>query len=108
MLGRAAYQQPYLLADVDSRLFGESSTPPRRAEVIEGLIPYAEQELRRGTRLIGITRHILGLYHGCAGGRLYRRYLSENACQRGAGIEVIREASAIAEAAMAGVSRDRH
>jgi tRNA-dihydrouridine synthase A len=98
-MGRAAYQNPYLLADVDRRLFGETWPQPSRAEVLEALIPYAERHLRRGGRLNNVTRHILGLYHGQPRARAFRRHLSERAPRNGAGIEVLIEAMCIAEGA---------
>jgi tRNA-dihydrouridine synthase A len=101
MLGRTAYQMPYLLADVDRRFFGETALPPSRREVVERLIPYAERHLASGGRLSSVTRHILGLYHGRPGARAFRRHLSENAVRAGAGVEVLRAALAIAENAAA-------
>src|SRR5690606_6603718 len=76
MLGRAAYQTPYLLAEVDRRFFGSHEQPVTRREAIERLIPYIERHLARGGKLNNVTRHILGLYHGEPGGRLFRRQLS--------------------------------
>ncbi|MEO7425350.1 MAG: tRNA dihydrouridine(20/20a) synthase DusA [Fibrobacteria bacterium] len=89
MLGRAAYENPYLLAEVDQRFFGEAAEIPSRAAVLEGFKPYVEAELRRGHRLSSMTRHILGLFQGVRGGRVWRRYLSENAGLPDAGIEVL-------------------
>ena len=99
MLGRAAYQDPYLLAEVDRRFFGASAPPPSRAEVVERLVPYVARHLERGGRLNNVARHCLGLYHGRPRGRLFRRYLAENAPREGAGPAVLREAVRIAEAA---------
>jgi tRNA-dihydrouridine synthase A len=96
-LGRAAYQNPYLLAEVDGRLFGESRPAPTRREALEALIPYVQRHLDRGGRLNNVTRHILGLYHGRPRARAFRRHLSERAPREGAGIEVLREAIGIAE-----------
>jgi tRNA-dihydrouridine synthase A len=93
MLGRAAYQRPWLLADVDRRIFGEPANPvANRAAAVEALLPYVEQRLAEGDYLTRITRHMLGLYHGCHGGRHWRRMLSEDARRDGAGIELLREA----------------
>ena len=92
MLGRAAYQNPYLLADVDRRFYGDAAAPLSRHEVIEAFLPYVERELARGTHLHAMTRHILGLFQGQPGARAFRRHISENAPRAGAGIEVIREA----------------
>ena len=96
-LGRAAYQNPYLLAEVDGRLFGEAASAPSRRAVLEALIPYVERHLRDGGRLNNMTRHILGLYHGRPRARAFRRHLSEHAPRNGAGIDVLRQAIRIAE-----------
>ena len=85
MLGRAAYQEPYLLAEVDVRFFGATERQIARAEVIARLIPYVEAHLARGGKLSNITRHILGLYHARPHGRLFRRVLGEGAVKPGAG-----------------------
>ena len=95
MLGRAAYQTPYLLAEVDRRFFGSTAPVPSRGEVLEGLIAYAERHVANGGRLNNIARHILGLYHGQPGARAFRRFLSENAGRSGAGSEVLVEARAM-------------
>jgi tRNA-dihydrouridine synthase A len=96
-LGRAAYQNPYLLAEVDRRLFGAGEALPSRREVLEALIPYAERHLHSGGRLNNVTRHILGLYHGQPRARAFRRHLSERAPREGADIHVLLEAIRIAE-----------
>jgi tRNA-dihydrouridine synthase A len=97
MLGRAAYQTPYILADVDQRLFGAAAPALGRSDVLKALQPYVMQHLARGGRLNNVTRHILGLYHGRPRGRAFRRHLSEAAASDGAGVEALREAVAIAE-----------
>ncbi|QCI66605.1 tRNA dihydrouridine(20/20a) synthase DusA [Phreatobacter stygius] len=94
MLGRAAYQDPYLLIDVDPEIFGEPAPVASLDEAVEQLIPYAEAELGRGVRLSSITRHILGLYQGVPGARAFRRHLSIEAVKPGAGTAVIRDALA--------------
>jgi tRNA-dihydrouridine synthase A len=91
-LGRAAYQNPYLLAEVDRRIFGSIAAPPSRADIVERLLPYAARHLRAGGRLNNIARHILGLYHGRPRARAFRRHLSERAPREGAGIAVLEEA----------------
>jgi tRNA-dihydrouridine synthase A len=96
-LGRAAYQNPYLLAEVDRQLFGDTRSPPSRRDVLEALIPYAERHLRAGGRLNNVTRHILGLYHARPRARAFRRHLSERAPRAGAGIDVLLEAIRIGE-----------
>ncbi|MBM7456675.1 tRNA-dihydrouridine synthase A [Oceanisphaera litoralis] len=94
MLGREAYQNPYLLAQVDARLFGDEREVPSRHQVVRNLLPYIEQELSRGTYLGSITRHTLGIFQGLPGARAWRRHLSENAHKAGAGIEVVEAAMA--------------
>jgi len=96
MLGRAAYQTPYILTEVDRRFF-DAAAAPTRAGVLERLIPYAERHLAAGGRLNNVARHILGLYHGQPHARAFRRHLSELAVKDGAGVEVLNEALAIAE-----------
>jgi len=97
MLGRAAYHTPYLLAEVDRRLFDPSAHVPTRTEVMAGFARYTERKLAEGVRLSSMTRHILGLYHAQPGGRLFRRVLAEQAVRYGAGLEVIDEAMAQVE-----------
>ena len=97
MLGRAAYQNPFVLAGVDRELFGETASAPTRANALEVLIPYVDAHLRDGGRLSNITRHILGLYHGRPRGRAFRRLLSEEATRSNAGVEVLRAAMDLAE-----------
>ena len=92
MLGRAAYQDPYLLSEVDQRFYGDTRPASTRREVITRLLPYVEHELRAGTALKHITRHILGLFHGRPGARTWRRELTEGACRPNAGVEVIHRA----------------
>ena len=94
MIGRAAYQNPYLLARA-GRQFSQAHTPlPSRHQVIERLLPYVEAELVAGTRLQQISRHLLGLFQGQPGARAWRRYLSEHAHRDGAGVEVLEQALA--------------
>ncbi len=97
MLGRAAYHEPYVLAGVDRRYFDPSAAAASRADALDGMLDYAQAHLDKGGRLSNITRHVLGLYHGCPRGRLFRRHLSEQAVKPGAGVEVVEEAIAIAE-----------
>lgn len=89
MIGRAAYDDPYLLAAADRDLFGESGEPPSRREVIERLLPYVEARLARGVPLKRLSRHLLGLFAGRPGARAWKRHLAENAHREGAGPEVI-------------------
>ena len=96
MIGRAAYQNPWLLAEADALIFGQPATsaPESRHAVIEAFLPYLEAQCARGVPLHAMTRHILGLFNGQPGARLWRRYISENAPSRTAGSEVVRQALA--------------
>jgi tRNA-dihydrouridine synthase A len=91
MLGRAAYHEPYRLAEIDAALFG--SAPPSRHDVVESMLPYIEERMRQGAPLKAITRHILGLFQGLPGARRWRRILSEDAHRPGVGPELLRRAA---------------
>jgi tRNA-dihydrouridine synthase A len=92
MMGRAAYQTPWLLAEVDATIFGASRTVSSRVHALEALKPYIARELSNGTPLNAMTRHVLGLFNGLPGARAFRRHLSENAVKPGAGLAVIDDA----------------
>jgi tRNA-dihydrouridine synthase A len=98
MIGRAAYQNPWMLADADRVVFGETAPGPSPDEVLDRVAAYADEHLRAGGRLAEITRHILGLFQGVPGARAWRRHLSENAHKPGAGLSVLREAAALVPA----------
>ena len=101
MLGRAAYQNPWILAEVDARFYGEDRVEMTRHQVLEAFLPYVERELAHGTHLHAMTRHILGLFQGCPGARAFRRHISENAPRAGAGANVIRDAMSLVSASAA-------
>tara|TARA_B100000902_G_C27276199_1_gene898999 strand:+ start:8 stop:682 length:675 start_codon:yes stop_codon:yes gene_type:complete len=88
MIGRAAYHTPYLLADIEKEIFNNDNILNRQ-EVIERLIPYIKDEIKKGTRLNQIMRHTLGLFHGQTGASHWKRYLSENMCVRDADVKKI-------------------
>ncbi|MDR8522351.1 tRNA dihydrouridine(20/20a) synthase DusA [Shewanella fidelis] len=94
MVGREAYQNPYILAQVDQQLCGLNTPVLSRDQVLERLLPYIEAHLKQGGRLNHISRHIIGLFQGEVGSRIWRRHISENAHKQGAGIEVITQARA--------------
>jgi tRNA-dihydrouridine synthase A len=94
MLGRAAYDTPELLLDIDREIFGEPVPAQRIEEAFEQLIPYIEREITNGERLHDITKHLLGAFRGKPGARLYRRHLSTEAVKPGANAWVLREALA--------------
>ena len=92
MLGRAAYHDPYLLVDVDRRLFGDEALPPSRSAIVDALIRYADAQRAQGVSLRAITRHVLGLYHGVRGGRRFRQMLSDSARLHDADTTLLRDA----------------
>ncbi len=97
MIGREAYQNPWMLAEVDRMLFGLDKPPPSRDDIAAGLLDYVQRQLTAGASLNHITRHILGLYQGVPGARKFRRHLSENAYRKEAGLEVLTQAFALVE-----------
>lgn len=92
MIGRAAYQDPYLLATVDSEVFGEAAPVPSRAEVVRRMLPYVEVQLLAGISLNRISRHLLGLFNGRPGAKAWRRHISENSHLPGADGRLLTEA----------------
>lgn len=76
MMGRSAYNDVYQLSAVDQVIFSQDRTPISRKAALQQLVPYMQEETRRGTRLHHISRHVLGLFHGIPGARHWRRQLS--------------------------------
>jgi tRNA-dihydrouridine synthase A len=99
MLGRLAYQHPFVLSEVDRRFFGAAEPGKTRADVLFGFLPYVLEEEAKGTPLSRMTRHMLGLYHGHYGGRLFRRILVEEAHRAAAAL--FRRALAATERSLA-------
>ncbi len=96
MIGRAAWDDPYLFAAADSQVFGEPGAAPSRRQVLESMAPYLERWHRQGLPIARITRHLLNLFAGRPGARKWRRTLSENVHRPDAGPELV-------AAAMAGI-----
>ncbi|SDQ91147.1 tRNA dihydrouridine(20/20a) synthase DusA [Pseudovibrio sp. Tun.PSC04-5.I4] len=94
MMGRAAYQNPMLLAEIDRVVYGQDKIALTPVEAMAAYRAYIEDELTAGTRLASITRHILGTYQGVPGARHFRRIMTVEANKAGAGIEVLEEALA--------------
>ena len=92
MVGRAAYQTPWLLASVDEQIFGTGAKVRTRLEALETYLPYVEAQIADGVRLHHIARHMLGLFQGEPGARHWRRHLSENMHRDGAGPAVLEDA----------------
>ena len=89
MLGRAAYESPYILADVDNQIFGHEAELKTRHEILENFVAYCQDELDCGTPLHHMTRHILGLFGGCHGAKYWRQCLSTEATREDADTDII-------------------
>ena len=92
MLGRAAYNTPMLLAEVDRRFFGIDADTPTLEAIMHAMAAYADRELAQGTRLNNIARHMLGLANGLPGARQFRQILSVDACKPDADSSVMHRA----------------
>lgn len=92
MVGRAAYDNPYFLAEVDQRFFHAATPLKTREEILEEFIPYIEYHIQKGQSLYHFARHIIGLFHGLRGARSWRRIISDFTPIENAGIDVIRKA----------------
>ena len=88
MIGRSIYHSPYLLADIEKEIFNNHDVPSRQ-EVVEKLVRYLKNEVKKGTRVNQVMRHTLGLFHGQTGSNFWKRYLSENMCVRDADIQKV-------------------
>ena len=81
MIGRAIYQNPYFLVNIEKEIFEVKNLPTREA-VAEGLLEYLEREVKKGTKVNHVMRHTVGLYHGQTGSKNWKRYLSDNMMAR--------------------------
>ena len=93
MIGREAYYNPYILAEVDQKVYNDSNAEQKsRQQIVYQMCEYIDREITQGADLHSITRHILGLYHGCPGAKAWRRHLSEQAHAHGADSAVLKAA----------------
>jgi tRNA-dihydrouridine synthase A len=92
MLGRAAYQDPALLLDVDARLFGETNPLDDARDAVQAMIPYCKDHVAAGGKLSNVTRHMLGIFNGRPGARAFRRHLATHAVKEGACEQVLQDA----------------
>ncbi len=100
MMGREAYTNPYILATVDQDIYGANHPVKSREKIAEQFLDYIDNEMCKGTKLHAMTRHILGLFHGMPGARLFRRHISENAYNPTATINVLTTALKATSGAM--------
>lgn len=92
MMGREAYSNPFVLADVDRRIYGSETEPVSREQVMRAYMQYVEKQMATGCRLNTLSRHVVGLYHGEPRSRLWRRHISQNAHLSGSNVDVLSEA----------------
>jgi tRNA-dihydrouridine synthase A len=97
MLGRVAYHSPWELTSVDPLFAGEDAPVATRRQAVEAMLPYIAQQMADGQPLHRITRHMLGLYHGQPGGRIWRQVLSTEAGRHGADAAVLEKALRLVE-----------
>ena len=96
MIGRAIYQNPYFLADIEDKIFNNNNVPSR-SEVAQKLIEYVKEEVKKGTRVNQIMRHTVGLYHGQNGSNKWKRYLSDNMMARDSDFQKVNHIMEIAQ-----------
>jgi len=93
MVGREAYHNPFIMSDVDERIYDEKAKDDSRFDILESYIEYMQKQLDNDVFLKHMSRHILGLFPSMAGAKAWRRHISENAYKKESGIEVIRTAA---------------
>ena len=96
MIGRAIYQNPYFLADIENKIF-KNNKILSRTEVAEKLVEYVNEEVKKGTRINQIMRHTVGLYHGQNGANKWKRYLSDNMMARDSDFQKAKHIMTIAQ-----------
>ncbi len=96
MIGRAIYQNPYFLAEIE-KIFFKNNKIPTRSEVAEKLVEYVKEEVKNGTRINQIMRHTVGLYHGQSGANKWKRYLSDNMMARDSDFQKVHHIMTIAQ-----------
>ena len=96
MIGRAVYQNPYFLADIENKIY-DNRNVPLRSEIAEKLVEYVQEEVKKGTRVNQIMRHTVGLYHGQNGANKWKRYLSDNMMARDSDFQKVKHIMTIAQ-----------
>ena len=96
MIGRAIYQNPYFLADIEKSIF-KNEYVPTRSEIAEKLFEYVKDEVKKGTRVNQIMRHTVGLFHGQSGANKWKRYLSDNMMARDSDFQKVNHIMQIAQ-----------
>ena len=96
MIGRAVYQNPFLIAEVDSKFFADDHSIPSRTDVLAHYLEYVDNELTKGVPLQRLARHLFGLFTGLPGAKAWRRHLAENMHRLDAGTDVVAAAATYA------------
>ena len=96
MIGRAIYQNPYFLVDIEKEIF-KSKTVPTREEIVDSLLQYLEKEVKLGTKVNHVMRHTVGLYHGQIGSKKWKRFLSDNMMARDSDFQKTKHIMAIVQ-----------
>jgi len=96
MIGRAIYQNPYFLVDIEKEIFDQKNLPTRE-EITENLLKYLEKEVKLGTKVNHIMRHTVGLYHGQVGSKSWKRFLSDNMMARDSDFQKAKHIMTIAQ-----------
>ena len=95
MIGRAAYDNPYIFATADEEIYGENIQAPTRHQIVEAMYPYIDKWAALGLKLNKITRHMLQLFAGQPGSRAWKQHLTEYSCREGASSQVVAQALAL-------------
>ena len=96
MIGRAIYQNPYFLAEIENKIFNNQNVPSRSV-IAEKLVEYVKNEVKKGTRVNQIMRHTVGLYYGQSGANKWKRYLSDNMMARNSDFQKVHHIMTIAQ-----------
>ena len=96
MIGRAIYQSPYFLSDIEKEIFNNNNILSRE-EIVEKLVEYVDKEVKQGTRVNQIMRHTVGLYHGQRGAGKWKRYLSDNMMARDSDFQKVKHILEVAQ-----------
>ena len=96
MIGRAIYQNPYFLAEIENKIF-DNKNVPTRSEIAEKLVDYVKEEVKKGIRVNQIMRHTVGLYYGQSGANKWKRYLSDNMMARDSDFQKVNHIMEIAQ-----------
>ena len=96
MIGRAIYQNPYFLKDIENDIFGNSNVLSRE-DIVKKILEYLENEIKSGTKVNQVMRHTVGLYYGQPGSKEWKKYLSDNMMARDSDFQKAKHIMSIAQ-----------